>query len=233
MVANLALVLGAYLLGSIPHLSLLARFRRVDLDGDFHQSLWSRGGRLLAVVGIAGEVIKGLLPIIVGSRLGFELPVLALAGLAVVSGQMWPVFARFDGEKGNSVAFPMALALTLQTTLIAMIPALLALIARTLPRLLRSSSRKQPVFGGAYSRVLPLGVAISLFILPLLSWYMGKPLEIILGYSVLFVLIMTRRITAGLRADLRGSTNLAAVILNRFLYDRATTEWRKEGAIER
>jgi glycerol-3-phosphate acyltransferase PlsY len=233
--ADIALVIGAYLLGSVPHLSLLARLRHVGLNGDFHQSLWYQGGRLIAIVGILGEFVKGVIAVLAGKWLGFELPVVALAGLAVVSGQMWPIFSRFDGEKGNSVAIPMAIALTPKPALIAMAPTIIAIVIRTLPRLMNSSKSptKESVFGGAYSRSLPLGIAITFFILPLVSWYLGEPPEIILCYSALFILIIVRRITAGLKRDLRENRNILAIVINRFLYDRAAKEWRKERPIER
>jgi hypothetical protein len=48
MLADIFLITGAYLLGSVPHLKLLAKLRRIDLSIDFHQQLWSRGGRLAA-----------------------------------------------------------------------------------------------------------------------------------------------------------------------------------------
>ena len=228
--ADIALIIGAYLLGSVPHLSLLARLRHVDLDGDFHQSLWYRGGRVITIVAILGEFAKGVIPILVGMWLDFNILVVALAGLAAVSGQMWPVFARFDGEKGNSVALPMAIALTPKPTLIALIPVVVSIASRTIPRLIKSSKSpaKEPVFGGSYSRSLPLGMFITFFILPLVSWYLGEPLEIVLCYAALFILIILRRVTAGLREDLKDSSNVRDIIVKRFLYDRATKQWRSK-----
>jgi glycerol-3-phosphate acyltransferase PlsY len=228
MGAAIALIIGSYLLGSVPHLSLLARLRHVDLNGDFHQSLWYRGGRGIAIVGILGEFGKGVIPILVGNWLDFDLLIVALAGLAAVCGQMWPIFSRFDGEKGNSVALPMAITLTPKPTLIALVPIIISLIIRTTPRLISSSKspRKDSIIGGSYSRSLPLGMAIAFFILPLVCWYLGEPIEIVLCYSALFILIIIRRITAGLKRDLRQSRNIRGIIIKRFLYDRATKQWR-------
>ena len=229
MGAYIALIIGAYLLGSTPHLSLLARLRHVALNGDFHESLWYRGGRVIAIIGVLGEFSKGIIPILVGKWLDFDPLVVALAGLAAVCGQMWPIFSRFDGEKGNSVALPMAITLTPKPALIAVVPVVISIIIRTVPRLIKSSkSTKEPVFGGSYSRSLPLGMAITFFILPIASWYLGEPLEIVLCYAALFLLmIIVRRITAGLRSDLRESRNISGIVIKRFLYDRATKQWRK------
>jgi len=229
MGADIALIIGSYLFGSVPHLSLLARLRHVDLNGDFHQSLWYQGGRVIAIVGILGEFGKGVTPILVGKWLDFNLLVVALAGLAVVCGQMWPIFSRFDGEKGNSVAIPMAITLTPKPALIAVVPIIISLVIRTIPRLMNSSKSpsKDSIIGGSYSRSLPLGMAIAFFILPVASWYLGEPPEIVLCYSTLFILIIIRRITAGLRSDLRESRNIRGIVIKRLLYDRATKKWRK------
>ena len=229
MAAAIALIIGSYLLGSVPHLSLLARLRHVALDGDFHESLWYRGGRVIAIIGILGEFGKGVMPILVGKWLDFNLLVVALAGLAVVCGQMWPIFSRFDGEKGNSVALPMAIALTPKPALVAVVPIIISLIIRTLPRLINfsKSPTRGPIVAGAYSRSLPLGMAIAFLILPVCSWCLKEPLEIVLCYSALFVLIIIRRITAGLRSDLRKSRKIRDIVVRRILYDRATKEWRK------
>ena len=88
MWADAALVLGAYLLGSVPHLKVLARLRGVKLKGDFHEGLYDRAGRLLGVIGVLGEFAKGVAPVLVGKALDFNIVAVVLAGLAVVVGQM-------------------------------------------------------------------------------------------------------------------------------------------------
>jgi len=116
MWADAALILGAYLLGSLPHLSALAKLRGIELDGDYHLSLWEKAGPILWFTGTLGELAKGAIPTLIAKGLGFSLPIVALAGLAAVSGQMWPIFSRFDGEKGNSVGLAMAVALATRSS---------------------------------------------------------------------------------------------------------------------
>ena len=161
MWADIALIVGAYLLGSVPHLLILAKLRRVNLDGDFHISLWQSGGRLTGFIGILVEFIKGFTPVLVGKGLDFSLPIIALAGLAAVIGQMWPIFSRFDGEKGNSIGLAMAAALAPRPILIALVPIVVAVIIRTVPRLRDTSKARndRSMFGGPPSRSLPLGMA--------------------------------------------------------------------------
>ena len=229
MLADAVLILGAYLLGSMPHLSLLAKLRHVNLDGDFHQNLWYRAGKTIGVIGILGEFAKGIIPILVGNGLDFNLTTVAIAGLAAVCGQMWPIFSRFDGEKGNSIALAMVIALIPKPAMVAIVPIIIALLIRIRTRLTTrsASSSDRAIIGGSYSRSLPLGMAICFLILPLISWYFGEPMEIVWCCTFLFVLIMIRRLTAGLKNDLKVSNDIKDIIIKRLLYDRPTTMWRQ------
>ncbi len=228
MFADAALILGAYLLGSVPHLSLLAKLRHTDLDGDFHQSLWFRAGKVTGIMGVLGEFAKGVIPVLLGKSLGFCLNTTSIAGVAAVCGQMWPLFSKFDGEKGNSVALSMVIALAPRPALVAVIPVIVSLIIRTSTRLLAKSTVKPPIIGGPYSRSLPLGILICFLILPLVAWYFDEPPEIIWCFAALFVLIITRRLTAGITADLKASDDIKGILLKRLFYDRATAVWRQE-----
>ena len=223
MWGDIALILGAYLLGSLPYLSALGKARGIALEGDLHISLWQRGGQLIGLIGILGEFIKGAIPILVGKSLGFNLFIIALAGLAVVSGQMWPIFSRFDGERGNSTGLAMAAALAPKPLLIALVPIAIGAAIKTVPRLLDAgeSLNERLKLGGPPSRSLPLGMAMGFFLLPIASWWLEEPLVITSGYFALFILIMVRRLTAGLRGDLEVNTNVKGILVNRLLYDRS------------
>ncbi len=227
MLPETALITGAYLLGSLPHLSFLARLRRVDLNGDFHQTLWEKGGKTLAIIGIIGEFSKGIIPVLVGKALDFGILYIALAGVAAVAGQMWPVFKKFDGEKGNSIALAMVFALSWQPALIGMVPVLTSLLFRTVPRILGNKEARRPVVGGPYSRSLPVGMFLCFLVLPLAAWWLDEPPEITWSLAALFVLIIARRLTAGLMADLKASDDITSVLVNRLLFDRSAVNWRQ------
>jgi glycerol-3-phosphate acyltransferase PlsY len=221
--SNIALILGAYLLGSAPHLVALSKIRGINLNGDLHISLWRKGGRLVGTIGILFEFARGIIPVLVGRSLDFSLLVVTLAGLAAVIGQMWPIFLQFDGEKGNSIGLAMAAALAPYPLLIALVPVTIGVAIRTVPRLLdsRQSLNERLKFGGPPSRSLALGMAIGFVMLPVASWWLREPMVITLGFLLLFILIMVRRLTAGLRGDLAVSTRIRNILVNRLLYDRS------------
>ena len=222
MEVDIALILGAYLIGSLPHLSALAKLSGVKLEGDSHISLWRRGGRLVGTIGIIGDFAKGAIPVAVGINLGFELHIIVIAGLAAVSGQMWPIFSKFDGEKGNSIGLAMAGAVATLAMFIALVPIIIGAAIRTVPRLRDSSQPmdKRLKLGGPPSRSLPVGVLIGFLGLPLASWGLGEPRVVTLGFAALFLLIVIRRLTAGLRDDIKANNSIRSVLINRLLYDR-------------
>jgi glycerol-3-phosphate acyltransferase PlsY len=223
---NLLFILAAYLLGSVPQLQFLAKIHRIKLSGDYHTLLWQNTSKFVALLGIAGEFIKGALPVLVGRWLGLDLPVVAIAGLAAVCGQMWPVFSRFDGEKGNTVGLSMAAALDYRCFLVALIPIAIGLGIRMGSRLYERKKTNRPLIGGPYSRSLPLGMIAGFLVLPVMSRYFDRPFEITLAFSALVILILIRRLTAGLRRDLKVSRNLKKIFLGRLLYDRAVSQYR-------
>jgi glycerol-3-phosphate acyltransferase PlsY len=229
MWADVLFVLGAYLLGSAPHLRFLASRKHIEPGGDYHQDLWQRGGKLYGVLGVLGEFAKGIIVILTGKALGFSPLTLGIAGVAAVCGQMWPVFSRFDGEKGNSIGIAVIFSLTPVPALVAIIPVIIALLFRTIPRVLakNKSGEKKPLVGGPYSRSLPLGMTACFLLLPFIAWYFGEAAGIIWTYAALFILIMARRLTAGLSEDFKTGENTGKIICRRLLYDRATTGWRK------
>ena len=229
LLVNLALILGSYILGSVPHLSLLAKLQHIELNGDSHESLWHKASKTIVVIGILGEFAKGIVPVIVGKYLGFDLAIVAIAGLTAVCGQMWPIFSRFDGEKGNSIAIAMVITLAPQPALMCIVPIIVSLIFRTVPRLIAKTKSidDRPIIGGSHSRSLPLGMFTCFLLLPFVGWYLAEPSEIIWCFSALFILIMIRRLTAGIRDDFKASNDMIGIIINRLLYDRSMVKWRQ------
>jgi glycerol-3-phosphate acyltransferase PlsY len=228
IIAGIAAVVASYLFGSLPHLFFLAKLRGIALNGDYHQDLWNRGGKIVGIGGVAGEFVKGVVPVLVVRALDFDIVVIALAGLAAVCGQMWPVFMRFDGEKGNSIALAMSLALVPVPALVAIIPVIIAVVVRTAPRFFSGSGsgNRPPVVGGPFSRSLPLGMLACFLLLPFSAWAFGEPPAVIWCCAAMFLFIMLRRLTAGLTHDLKSGDNVMAIVGRRLLYDRATVNWR-------
>jgi len=237
LLANIALVVGAYLLGSLPYMILLGRARGVDIsqEEDLHMALWHKVGRLEGFSGILVDALKGVIPIVIGFVFDFPLAVTAVAGVAAVAGQMWPVFRRFDGEKGNTTGIGLNIALTMFLTatdfplayivfLVFAIPILIGAGIRTVPRFTAPGQtlNERLMLGGPVSNSMPLGMAVGFAAAPLSSWCLRQPLEMTMALTAVFILIMIRRLTAGLSEDLKSATtNVRSILINRLLYDRS------------
>ena len=117
LVLYILFVIASYLLGAIPFMILISRARGVDIshEPDLHQAMWYKVGRRWGLLAVLLDILKGVVPILAGLLLQFPLLVTVLAGLAAVCGQMWPVFRKFDGERGNTTGGGMVITLTLAT----------------------------------------------------------------------------------------------------------------------
>ncbi|MCJ7515399.1 MAG: glycerol-3-phosphate acyltransferase [Dehalococcoidia bacterium] len=237
LVADIALIVGAYLLGSLPHMILLGRALGIDLshEEDLHMALWYKAGRLWGLSVVIVDVLKGVIPIVIGFSFHLHLAAITASGVAAVMGQMWPVFRKFDGEKGNTTGIGVVITLTSYLTATISPLAYLVFIIFAIPILIGGGIKTVPKFmapgqtlsqrlmlGGPTSNSMPLGMLIGFAAAPLASACLRQPPEMTWALLAIFVVIMIRRLTAGLGKDLKTATiSVGAILLNRFLYDRS------------
>jgi len=223
MVINIAIIILSYLIGALPHLYYLCKLRRIDSTGDLHINLLQGAGPFWGLGSVLIDILKGAIPIWLGRALGLDLSIIVICGLAAVAGQMWPVFLKFDGEKGNTTGLGMALALAYQPTLIALVPVLSGIISKLMKSLnIKGQSLVNRLRSrAARSDALPIGVALGFLVLPIASYWLGEPVEVVLGFIILLVIIILRRLTQGLTKDLKDKCDLKIVLYNRLLYDRS------------
>jgi len=128
----------AYLLGSLSFAILLSRLvgapdPRANGSGNPGATNMLRvAGRRMAILTLLGDVIKGLLPVVVAQQLDFSIQDQAWIGLAAVIGHLYPLYFRFRGGKGVATAAGMLLSLYPLAALLAIGAWLLAfLLTRT------------------------------------------------------------------------------------------------------
>jgi glycerol-3-phosphate acyltransferase PlsY len=194
----------------------------MNQEGDLHLAFLAQGKRLLAIVGVIIDISKGVIVIVAGRLLNLDIAIIAIGGLAAVAGQMWPVFTRFEGEKGNSIAVGYIVALTPVAFIIIAVPMLAGVIGKVFSSHNAGKPfRERLKFGSSQSLSIPVGMAVAFLIAPVISALLQEPAIVSWSYAILFLLIMIRRITAGLKEDLGGNPVTASVIKNRILYDRS------------
>lgn len=115
---ELILFLAAYLLGSISSAIILARWsglpdpRSQGSGNPGATNMLRISNRTLAALTLAGDTLKGFIPIWVGIHLHVSQGALGLIGLAAVLGHLYPVFFQFRGGKGVATTLGVCLALS-------------------------------------------------------------------------------------------------------------------------
>jgi glycerol-3-phosphate acyltransferase PlsY len=110
------LIVFAYLLGSVPVGVLLARMkgadpRKVGSGNIGATNVMRAAGKTTGVLTLAGDILKGLLPVSVAFTMEEPVIVVVAAGLAAFLGHLFPLFLRFKGGKGVATALGVYLAL--------------------------------------------------------------------------------------------------------------------------
>jgi len=105
MVEFVAVVIGSYLIGSIPSGLIIGRLRRVDIrqygSGNIGTTnvLRTLGAKFGAIVLVA-DVLKGVIAVLLARYIiGTPMGEMA-AGFAAVAGHDWSVFLKFKGGRG-------------------------------------------------------------------------------------------------------------------------------------
>lgn len=211
-------VVASYLFASISFPYWIARAKGIDLRAFGSRKL---GGSNLAKAvtpwhGVAGGVLdgaKGFAAVVIARVVGLPVETQLLCGLAAIAGQMWPIFHQFDGGRANATAWGFQLAADFIAFFIAWIPVIVAAV-------LRITVRPRP------KRLLPIANLLSYAVFPAVIWEQEGPTPTVLAGLAALVLVLLRRLTAGLSEDLATGAPAARVILNRALFDRSELQER-------
>ena len=111
------LFVGAYLGGSISSAILVCRLfglpdpRTEGSQNPGATNVMRLGGKPAALLTLAGDVLKGVIPVLVARWLDLGPLIAALAGFFAFLGHLLPVFFQFRGGKGVATAFGLLFAL--------------------------------------------------------------------------------------------------------------------------
>ncbi|MCP4041499.1 MAG: glycerol-3-phosphate 1-O-acyltransferase PlsY [Gammaproteobacteria bacterium] len=113
----LPLIAAGYLFGSIASAIVTCRLmglpdpRSVGSGNPGATNVLRLGGKKAAGITLAGDVLKGLLPVLAGKLLGAPVTILAATAFAAFLGHLYPVFFGFRGGKGVATALGSMLGL--------------------------------------------------------------------------------------------------------------------------
>jgi len=168
----------SYLLGSVPTGYLLAWSRGIDIrevgSGNIGATNVARAlGKKAAIATFTGDMLKGVIPVLIAGRLGLGLKVAAVAGLIAFLGHCFSVFLKFRGGKGVATGFGACLAL-------APVPALIVIA----------------LWGAIFlsTRLSSLAALVAALILPVLIWLISEPSVLFyFALPVIIILIFNHR----------------------------------------
>jgi glycerol-3-phosphate acyltransferase PlsY len=116
LVATGALII-AYLLGSVCSAIIVCRVLGLPdprTEGSHNPgttNVLRIGGKGPAALTLLGDMLKGVVPVLVARQYGLEPAVVSAVGLAAFLGHLYPVFFRFEGGKGVATALGVLFAL--------------------------------------------------------------------------------------------------------------------------
>jgi len=106
MTLELLLIVGGYLFGSVSSAIITCRVlglpdpRSQGSGNPGATNVLRIGGKKAAAVTLVGDMLKGLIPVLVAKLLGADMAVQAAVALAAFLGHLYPVFFAFKGGKG-------------------------------------------------------------------------------------------------------------------------------------
>ncbi len=180
------LLIFAYLLGSVSSAILVCRAlglpdpREQGSHNPGTTNVLRIGGKGPAALTLLGDMLKGVLPVLLGHYLKMPGDALSAIGFAAFLGHLYPLFFRFEGGKGVATALGVLLALYW--------PLGLAVTAIW-------------ILAFAASRISSLGAISGFIAAPLLCWWLVP--GYMLGVFGMSVLLLARH-KSNIQALLKG-----------------------------
>jgi len=124
MIINIALLVVAYLLGSLASAIIVCKLMGLSdprLDGSGNPgatNVMRLHGKMAGSITLAGDLLKGLIPVLLARYLGAPDMIIALTGLAAFLGHLFPLFFHFKGGKGVATLLGVLIATSWLTGLL-------------------------------------------------------------------------------------------------------------------
>ncbi|HEY4707395.1 MAG TPA: glycerol-3-phosphate 1-O-acyltransferase PlsY [Thermodesulfobacteriota bacterium] len=165
----------AYLLGSVPTGVLVTRAcggvdpRKAGSGNIGATNVGRTSGKSAGILTLAGDVLKGAIPVLIAKGLGLESLLTSLTGLAAFLGHLFPIFLGFRGGKGVATALGVMIVVSPAATILsALVFALTAAVKRHVSLASMTAAASLPIFLSFIHRdrvYLPLAVAVAILII--------------------------------------------------------------------
>ena len=179
----------AYLLGSISNAIIVCKVmglpdpRSEGSNNPGATNVLRIGGKKAAALTLFGDMLKGVIPVLLAQLAGVGTGVLAATAMAAFLGHLYPVFFGFKGGKGVATALGVQFGLAWQ------IGGSVALIWLFVAKVLNISS---------------LAALVSMALAPLIVWYF-QPVPELIAAQILISIMLFWRHRSNIRNLLSGS----------------------------
>jgi glycerol-3-phosphate acyltransferase PlsY len=176
MAITIALIIASYLLGSICTAILVCKalgFPDPRSEGSSNPgttNVLRIAGKGPAALTLLGDILKCVIPVLIGHALNLPWLLLGFVGLAAFMGHLFPIFFRFEGGKGVATAFGFALALDWQFGLVCVLCW---------------------VSIAAITRYSSLAALVTWTLAPFLAWYLVDP-ELVFSLAPMSAMLVYR-----------------------------------------
>ena len=120
------LALAAYLVGSVSTAIITCKImgledpRSTGSNNPGATNVLRIGGKKAAIITLLGDMLKGLVPVLLVNLLGFNDTAIALVAVGAFMGHLFPVFFNFKGGKGVATFFGALIGMNWPTGLTAL-----------------------------------------------------------------------------------------------------------------
>jgi glycerol-3-phosphate acyltransferase PlsY len=114
---EILLIIGAYLVGSVPTGLLLAKalggvdIRTTGSGNIGATNVYRTLGKKVGIMTLVGDCLKGIIPVVLAKQMGLPVEWVAAVGAAAFLGHVYTIFLGFKGGKGVATALGVFLAM--------------------------------------------------------------------------------------------------------------------------
>ena len=167
----------AYLIGSISTAIITCKImaiedpRKTGSNNPGATNVLRHGGKKAAIITLIGDMLKGLIPILLAIQLQADTLTIAIVAICALLGHIFPIYYGFKGGKGVATYYGVILGISWQVGLIALAIWLLMAV------LLKISS---------------LSALVSIFSTPFILWYFSQSVELTAAIALMSLLVFWR-----------------------------------------
>lgn len=179
----------AYLIGSFSTAIITCKImgledpRKTGSNNPGATNVLRHGGKKAAIITLLGDMLKGLIPVLLIIQFQADTLTVALVGLFALLGHIFPVYYGFKGGKGVATYYGVILGINWLVGLIAIA------IWLIMAALLKISS---------------LSALISIFLTPFILWHFSQSVELTSSVALMSMLVFWRH-KKNIKSLLQGS----------------------------